>query len=198
MDVSGYLVAPLTSDRFDDFVEVLGTSGIGGCWCMYWLAPTSAAWGEGTRGGRAARNRSLFRDIVNAGPPPGLLADDDDHPVAWCRLLPRERLPGLARSRHYRTDLDIAGVWSLSCFVVRRAHRGKGLTSVLTRAAVSHVEQHGGHAVEVYPWETGERKADSIVYTGLASTFHRLGFEVVQRRVPHRPMMRRFLTDSAG
>lgn len=35
----------------------------------------------------------------------------------------------------------------------------------------------------------GSNKASSV-YLGLASTFERLGFEVVQRRAPHKPMMR--------
>jgi hypothetical protein len=37
-------------------------------------------------------------------------------------------------------------------------------------------------------------KPSSTVYTGLASTFERLGFEVVQRKAPHKPMMRLEIT----
>lgn len=47
---------------------------------------------------------------------------------------------------------------------------------------------------QVYPWDTEEHKADSTLYTGVASTFERLGFEVVQRRVPHKPRMLLSLT----
>lgn len=190
MIVDGYRVEPLTLDRFDDFVAVVGRSGIGGCWCMYWTCRTSVVWGEGCRGGSTAPNRQAFRDLVEAGPPPGLLAYDDGDPVAWCRVMPRQVLPGLANSRYFKTDLDIEGVWSLACFVVRRSHRGTGLTTVLTKAAVEFVRGRGGRIVESYPWDTDEAKADSVVYTGLASTFTRLGFEVVQRRAGHKPMMR--------
>ena len=45
----------------------------------------------------------------------------------------------------------------------------------------------GGAIVETYQWDTTERKADSVVCTGTASTFHGLGFEIVQRRAPHKP-----------
>ena len=190
MIVDGYCVEPLTPDRFDDFVTVVGASGIGGCWCMYWTCPTSAAWGEGCKGGKHAPNREAFLDLVTADPPPGLLAYDGDDPVAWCRVMPRRTLPGLANSRYFKTDLDIDGVWSLPCFVVRRSHRGRGLTAVLISAAVEFVRHHGGQIVEAYPWDTDETKSDSIVYTGLASTITRQGFEVVQRRAPHKPMMR--------
>ncbi len=195
MIIDGYQIEPLTPDRFDDFVAVIGKGGIGGCWCMYWTCPTSSAWGEGCKGGSAAPNRQAFLDQVEAGPPPGLLAYDDGDPVAWCRVMPRESLPGLANSRYFKTDLDITGVWSLACFVVRRSHRGKGLTAVLTKAALEFVRDQGGRIVESYPWDTDVTKADSVVYTGLASTFARLGFEVVQRRAEHKPMMRLAVAD---
>ena len=157
---------------------------------MYWTCPRSAAWGEGCKGGSRAANRQAFRDLVDASPPPGLLAYDDGDPVAWCRVMPRASLPGLANSRYFKTDLDIDGVWSLACFVVRRAHRGKGLTAVLIAAAIDFVREQGGRVVEGYPWDTDSAKSDSVVYTGLASTFDRLGFEVVQRRADHKPMTR--------
>jgi GNAT superfamily N-acetyltransferase len=183
-------VEPLTPGRFDDFVAVLGKGGIGGCWCMYWTCPTSEAWSEGAKGGSTAANRGAFRDQVGAGPPPGLLAYDKGEPVAWCRVMPRQALPGLANSRHFKTDLDIDGVWSLPCFVVKRQHRGRGLTEVLVKAAVEFVRVQGGRIVEAYPWDTDEKKSESVIYLGVASTFERLGFEVVQRRAPHKPMMR--------
>lgn len=190
MNVDGYEIQPLTPDRFDDLVTVLGKSGIGGCWCMYWATATSTAWGEGAKGGSAAPNRTAFLEIVEKGPPPGLIAYDSEGPAAWCRVVPRTTLPGLANSRFFRSDLDIDDVWSLACFVVRRPHRGKGLTSVLTRAAIEHVAASGGGTLEAYPWDTEEKKSDSTIYTGIASTFARLGFRVVQRKAPHKPMMR--------
>jgi GNAT superfamily N-acetyltransferase len=104
--------------------------------------------------------------------------------------MPRSSLPGLANSRYFRTDLDIEDVWSLPCLVVKRSHRRKGLNAVLVKAAIEFVRDQGGEILEAYPWDTTETKSDSVVYTGLASTFERLGFEVVQRRADHKPMMR--------
>ena len=124
--VDGFEVAPLDADRFEDFVTVLGRGGISGCWCMYWIAPSSDAWAEGTVGGSRAPNRNHFQALVEAGPPPGLIAYDGEQPIAWCRVMPRHRMPGLANSRHCKTELDIEGVWALSCFVVKKSHRGRG------------------------------------------------------------------------
>ncbi|MBT8214287.1 MAG: GNAT family N-acetyltransferase [Acidimicrobiia bacterium] len=196
MHIDGYVIEPLTSDRFDDLVAVLGKSGQSGCWCMYWIAASSKEWGDGCTGGARAANRDRFAEIVATAPPPGLIAYDDSTPVAWARVMPRTAMPGLANSRHFKTDLDIDGVWSLSCFVVRRSHRGRGLTGALTKAAAEFAAHHDAAFLEVYPTDTEDEKADSTLYTGKASTFARLGFEVVQRTVPHKPMMRLALEEN--
>lgn len=190
MDIDGYNVVPLTPDLFPDVVEVLGPGGVGGCWCMYWATQTGAAWEAGRKGGSSAPNKQAFRALVAAGPPPGLLAYDEARPVAWARVVARSTLPGLERSRHFKTDLPVDGVWSLPCFVVVRSHRGRGLTAVLVRGAIELARDHGASMLEAYPWEPDERRAPATVYTGVASTFRRLGFVEVQRTVPHKPMMR--------
>ncbi len=183
-------VHSLTPERFDDFAAVLGTSGISGCWCMYWVHPTTKSWGEASKGGAAAANRDLFRAVIDAGPPPGLLAYDGDAAVGWCRVMPRDRLPGLGRSRAFSTDLDVAGVWSLSCLVIRRSHRGRGISGKLIEAAVGFAADQGARILEAYPWDGDDTKSPSSLWTGVASTFARHGFEVVQRKQPQKPMMR--------
>ena len=99
--MAGISTGPLTPDRFSDLEAVLRQGGISGCWCMYWVHETGAQWSEGAKGGSQARNKQSFRDIVEHGPPPGIVAYDDGEPVAWCRVMARSRLPGLARSRHF-------------------------------------------------------------------------------------------------
>ena len=190
MDIDGFTIEPLTPDRFDDLSVVLGPGGIAGCWCMYWTTETTREWRDNSKGGATARNKTLMQELVATGPPPGLIAYDGDQPVAWCRVVARTTLPGLKRSRHSSTDLDIDGVWSLPCFVVRKQHRGRGLSEVLTKAAMSLAAEQGATVLEAYPWETEEQKDPMSIYTGVASTFQRLGFEEVQRKAPHKPMMR--------
>ena len=190
MEFDGFTVEPLTPERWDDLVTMLGRGGISGCWCMYWMLPNSQAWSDGAKGGRTAKNKDAFQGLVTEGPPPGLIAYDGDEPVGWCRVMPRARLPGLENSRFFKTDLDTDGVWSLPCFVVRPAHRGRGLTAVLVQAAIAFAREHGGHVLEAYPWKTDEPKSPTTIYTGIASTFERLGFDVVQQKAPHKPMMR--------
>lgn len=189
---TAYTTAPLTPALWDDFETVLGHGGISGCWCMYWLTPRTEAFNRGTVGGSKGANKTAFRKIVSEAPP-GLIAYDGKTPCAWVRVMNRSRHPGLANSRFFKTDLDTSGVWSVSCFVIRRQWRGKGLMSVLITAAIDHARSSGARVLEAYPTETDERKYPTSVFTGLASTFRRLGFEEVQRRAPHKPMMRQEL-----
>ena len=158
MRIDGVEVLPLTPERWSDFETVLGKGGISGCWCMYWICASSKSWSEGARGGSRATNRAAFRRIVRHTQP-GLLAYQRDEPVAWCRVMPLEHLPGLRTSRYFKTDLDIETVWSLSCFVVRSAFRGQGYTTLLTKAAIRFARWRGGRVLEVYP--TGDNIGDN-------------------------------------
>ena len=45
---------------------------------------------------------------------------------------------------------------------------------------------HGATALEVYPTDTDEDKHPVTVFTGIASTFRRLGSETVQAKAPHK------------
>lgn len=190
MEVDGFTIEPLTPDRFDDFEAVLGTGGINGCWCMYYTTPTTEEWRENSKGASTAANKALMRELVETGPPPGLIAYDGDEPVAWTRVVARSTLPGLKSSTHFRTDLDIDGVWSQPCFVVRKEHRNRGLTEALIKAAKSFAAEQGAAILEAYPWDTDKSEDPASIWQGVASTFERLGFEEVQRKAPHKPMMR--------
>jgi hypothetical protein len=70
-------------------------------------------------------NRADLRRAVKQGPPPGLLALRDQVAVGWCRVTPRDAVPGLERAFRTRRVDDIP-VWSISCFYIRKGHRRKG------------------------------------------------------------------------
>ena len=42
-------------------------------------------------------------------------------------------------------------VWVVTCFVVRKGFRGRGLTSLLARATVGLARERGARALEAYP-----------------------------------------------
>jgi len=177
-------VWPLTFDLWPAFEDLFGKAGAcNGCWCMYWrLGPR---YHERPR----EKNRTEFRSLVKRGPPPGLIAFDGETAVGWCQLTPRSALPYLDEARMTRR-VDEVPVWAVSCFYIRRGYRNCGVTTALIDAALRAAKRNGAPALEAYPVDTAKPGATSNLYTGVASTFVRAGFEPVAWRAPHRPVMR--------
>jgi hypothetical protein len=148
---------------------------------MYWRI------GSAYKSAAAGRNRAAFHQVVNRGPPPGLLALDHDVAVGWCQLTPRKALPWLDRTWRLK-PVDDVPVWVLSCLYVRIGYRRKGVTSLLITAALEAAKRAKAPAVEAYPLDADQ--SPSATGTGFASTFLRAGFEVIARRTPERPIMR--------
>jgi hypothetical protein len=83
-------IRPLTPDLWPALEDLFGHKGAcNGCWCMYWRI------GAAYRKRPGDKNKFEFREIVQTGPPPGLLAFDGDRAVGWCQLTPRDALPWL-------------------------------------------------------------------------------------------------------
>jgi GNAT superfamily N-acetyltransferase len=177
-------IRPVTPDLWPALEDLFGKSGASnGCWCMYWRL--GGAYRDKPRGA----NKEALRQIVKHGPPPGLLAFDEDLPVGWCQLTPRDALPWLDRMWWFqRVDDEV--VWSISCFFVRKSHRRQGVMTQLIAAAVKTAKRARKSALEAYPIDTGVPKSSSNVFVGMASTFARAGFRIVARRSAARPIMR--------
>jgi len=79
-------VEPVTPDRWDDLVAVLGSSGgDGGCWDMFWRL-TASEYAASSRD----RNRTSLREVIETGSmPAGLLAYRDGAPAGWISVGPR-------------------------------------------------------------------------------------------------------------
>jgi GNAT superfamily N-acetyltransferase len=179
------VIRSVTAERWAALEDLFGKAGASnGCWCMYWrIGPRYA------QRPRTDNRRDLHRLTVS-GPPPGLLAFDGDVAVGWCELAPRADLAWLAQAR-YLQPVDDLPVWSVPCFYVRRTHRGQGVIDALIQAAVPAAAAGGAPALEAYPVDTAVPGHSRNLFPGVASVFARHGFEVVARRKPDRPVMRR-------
>ena len=176
------VVRELTEDLWPELEDLFATTGpVGRCWCMYWRI------GSTYRGRTADANKESFHEVVSAGPPPGLLAFDDDIAVGWCQVTPRDALPALDRTRRL-ARVDDKPVWSISCFYIRKGYRREGVTSALINAALVTARRAGAVAVEAYPLDA--ELTPSASHTGYLTTFERAGFATVVRHVPSRPIMR--------
>jgi GNAT superfamily N-acetyltransferase len=176
----------LTPERWVDLEKLFGQHGAyGGCWCMWWRLPRS----EFMRN-RGERNKEAFKNIVDSGKIPGILAYLKSQPVGWCAVAPRKTFPKLERSRILKR-VDDKTVWSVVCFFIAKAFRRKGISVELLKAAVNYATEQGAKIVEGYPVEPKkDRTPDTFAYTGLASAFRKVGFVEVIRRSETRPIMR--------
>ncbi|MBE0571893.1 MAG: GNAT family N-acetyltransferase [Ignavibacteriaceae bacterium] len=177
---------PVTKENWKDFEKLFGEKGAcAGCWCMYWRMKRKdydAQRGSGTK--------KKMKSIVESGIIPGILAYDDDKPVGWCSVAPREDFPVLENSRVLKR-IDNKPVWSIVCFFILKEYRNKGLSVELLNAAKAFVKMKKGKIIEGYPVEPKSGKtADVFAWTGLSSAFKKAGFTEIIRRSETRPIMR--------
>jgi GNAT superfamily N-acetyltransferase len=144
--------------------------------------------------GKGAGNRTALKKRVRTGRPPGILAYVKSEPIGWCAVAPRVEYDYLARSRVLR-PIDDRAVWSVSCLLVAKPHRGRGVSVQLLHAAVKMAREVGAEIVEGYPviTRTG-RMPDTFAWTGTLSAFRAAGFEEVARGSPSRPIVRAYPT----
>lgn len=183
----------VTPDRWGDLERLFGEGGAsGGCWCMYWrLAPRDWTAGKGEG------NRLALEALVRTGPPPGLLAYEGTTPVGWCAVAPRSAFPRLASSKNL-APVDDLPVWSIVCFFIARSHRRQGVSAQLIESAVEMARKYGAVAIEAYPVVLQEAAMpDAFAWTGIVSSFRRLGFVEVARRSVNRPIVRLMLEQTA-
>ncbi len=177
---------PLTSERWTDLEELFTPrGGCCGCWCMWWRLSRSEfikQHGEG--------NKNALKSIVDSGKVPGIIAYLKDQPIGWCAVSRREEYSRLERSRLLKR-IDDKLVWSVVCFFIAKPFRHKGVMRRLLEASVDHVRSNDGTILEGYPIESRNDKiADASAYTGISSTFSKIGFREVLRRSESRPIMR--------
>lgn len=183
---------PLTIDRWKDFENLFGEKGAcAGCWCMYWFMGKKE-YDEKRSDGRTKKE---MKKIVKNNSEPGIIAYDDNKPVGWVAIQPREKYPRLSKSKILQ-PIDNKPVWSIVCFFVHKEYRKRGISVELIKNACDFAAFKGGTIVEAYPVETKTKNSAAVfIYTGTASAFKKAGFKEAARRSETRLIMRRNLKD---
>lgn len=166
---------PISTSDFELIEQLFGSNGAcGGCWCMYWRAPSLGAYWANHKG---EDNKRSFRALVESGQALGCLAFDGKAPVGWCSYGPRESFAYLSRSRSI-PGIDLPGIWAITCFYVRAPYRNSGITAQLIACAVREAGRAGAQFVEGYP-TVPKRKGPippAFAHTGLPGPFISNGF----------------------
>jgi len=179
-------VRPVTKERWSDLVEMFDRPVVRTCFCMYYRKTGPSGTGVG------AENRASMKRIMNKGVVPGLIGYEDDVPVAWVSLGPREDYVKLRRSPIMK-PVDDRPVWSIVCFFVDEQARGRGLSARMLRAAVDYARANGARLLEAYPVDKDEPSHPDSMFFGAKSMYDRAGFREVARRKPTRPVVRKAL-----
>jgi len=136
-----------------------------------------------------------------SGPTSGLVGYVDGEPAGWVAVEPRENYPRIwARQKAWmRMDPDLEGVWSVTCFVVRKGFRRQGLMYELAAATVEYGRQVGARVLEGYPTEPPPGK--TVIWdeasVGLLQTFLDAGYKVEASPTLRRRVVRHRLSASS-
>ena len=190
-------VVPANEASCDDLTKVFGTADYAAyCLCQRfkvrgWL------WRDTTLEQRAAMMReSTGCGRAGAAATSGLVGYVDGEPAGWVAVEPRTAYPKLRTSRvpwsGRDEDPDDEGVWSVTCVVVRKGYRGRGLMYALVAATVDVARERGARALEGYPLDVppGYDVTWGEAHVGLRQVFAAAGFEEVSHPTKRRVVMR--------
>jgi GNAT superfamily N-acetyltransferase len=181
-----YTTKELSTKTWPDFERLFSQGGGWDfCWCMHFhrAKRSSEMQRLGTRAEKGARNRKEKKELVKSGRAHGILVYADGEPVGWCQYGPREELPRIDNSRKYR-GLEPKNasqrLWRITCFVVHKKYRRRGVGSAALAAALGSIKRRGGGLVEAYPikWWLPRTFGNESTH-GTASMFEKAGFKAV-------------------
>jgi GNAT superfamily N-acetyltransferase len=190
-------IVPANEASWEDLQAVFGTRDYAArCRCQR-LKVAGWIWRDSTLEQREA----MLRTQTACGEPDsdvtsGLVAYVDEEPAGWVAVEPRTAYPKLRTSRvpwsGRHEDKDDDGVWAITCLVVRRGFRGRGLTYALASATIDHARAHGARALEAYPMitEPGKEITWGELNVGARQVFENAGFVEISRPTVRRVVMR--------
>jgi GNAT superfamily N-acetyltransferase len=179
-------VRQVTPQDWPLIVRLFGDNGAcGGCWCMWPRLPKGGKLWEEAKG---AKNRASFQRLVKNDRVHAVLAFSGEEPVGWCCFGPRADFPRLERVK----ALQVAWTpetWAVVCFFIRSKWRGRGVATLLLRAATERAFELGAEEVHGYPIEPRREIAPAaFVWTGVPKLFEKVGYKKMKRSGATRPV----------
>lgn len=192
----GKITTALASpELWEDVQHTLNGGGDGrSCQCI-WPVLSNKDWQSTSLESRT----TMFQHEIQTGPPPGLVAYVDREAAGWMRIGKRLAQRRLPRTRNIisttREPLDDESIWAVSCFVVRKEHRGKGINAALLDAGIAYARASDARVIEGYPIDTSKVSVPvNDLFHGTLSTFLAAGFSEIPSDKPGRPLVSLDLT----
>lgn len=211
IDSRDLMIVPANEATRADLTAIFGTADSGRCNCQRFRT-RGWFWDQATDEQRRARLREqtncdnpqatsttgLVAYLTDGGCPPGERPPvPPGVPVGWVAVEPRTEYPrllGLPTVWKGRPGEDKRddGVWSVTCFVVRRGYRGRGLTYALAAATIPYAKANGARALEGYAMRTqpGREITWGELHVGAVQVFADAGFKEVSTPSVRRAVMR--------
>lgn len=192
-------VVPANLATWADLTAVFGTGDYAArCRCQR-LKIEGWIWRDSTFDERVAMQQEQTHcDEPDTERTSGLVTYVDGEPAGWVAVEPRlayprllySRSPVVWRGRH--EDRDDDGVWAVTCTIVRKDYRGRGLTYHLAAATVGYARDRGARALEAYPMITqpGKEITWGELHVGARQVFGEAGFTQVSHPTKRRVVMR--------
>lgn len=202
-------IVPANQASWADIRAIFDGGDPGRCSCQ-WTRTRGWMWSETTE----EQRRQRFRDQLNCDDPEattttGLVAYLSEPvtgsepggaptaiPVGWVAVEPRTEYPRILGLRRTWTGRDEdkgdGSVWSVTCFVVRKGYRKRGISYALAAATIPYAEANGARALEGYPMITqpGKEITWGELFVGARQVFEEAGFTEVSHPTPRRVVMR--------
>lgn len=169
-------VIPVDRNNWEDFEKLFESKGAPSyCWCMAWRMNK-----EELKNNNSKSRKGYIKKRVDAKIPIGQLGYEENTPMAWCSIAPRdtyERLGG---------DETKDNVWSLVCFFIKREFRDKGYLHELLEEAIKYARKNGAKYLEAYPVKPD---SPSYRFMGFIHNFEKTGFKFIKNAGTRRHVM---------
>ena len=105
---------------------------------------------------RRARRKESRREESTGGEgrSHGILVYAQGEPVGWCQYGLQQELPRIDNCRSYPgqpPEKPGRRLWRITCFVVHKKHRRRGIASIALKAVLEGIRKKGGGVVEAFP-----------------------------------------------
>ncbi len=179
----------LTTETWKDLEKLFGEKGAcGGCWCMYWRQKSTSF-----KNNKGEGNKKLFKGLVKENKELGLIFYENNQPVAWCSVSPRDEIYRIENSRSFK-PVDDKPVWSIVCLFIKKDFRKNGLSVKIIKSVIEYCRTKNVKILEAYPAVPYSPKMpDAFAWTGIDSAFLKAGFKNLPVQTKSRAYMRYYL-----